>query len=524
MKILQQFIALTLAFALSVLGFGFVAANQAAAQTTRPYRISDRQVENLLARLETRSDSFRTNLDRALDASRYNERSAEENINEFVKDFENATDELRRKFGDRASVGADASNLIVYAARIDDFMRNNLRGYRVVQRDWNLLRRDLNTLANYYNLSFNLDNRRNLPSLPMSGGMLTTADARFTGTYRLDTVRSDSARDVASRATFNLNRRRRDRIFDNLVNRLTAPDQLAVERQGNRVTIASTLAPQVVLDVDNRLRTERYPNGRVSNVRATFSGDQLTVVANGDRANDFTAIFMPTDNGRRMMVTRRVYAEGLTRFVETRSYYDRTSETAQFNIFNGNMNAAMTNTNVNNNFLVPNNTTVSAVLNTDLSTRTARDGDRFTMTVRSPSQYNGAIIEGFVSNANRSGRVSGRSEITLNYETIRVNNQTYRFAGITDSVLTTNGNRVQVDREGAVEEDSSRTRTTVERTAIGGAIGAIIGAIAGGGSGAAIGAGIGAGAGAGSVYVQGRDDLTLQSGSEVTVISSAPRS
>lgn len=63
----------------------------------------------------------------------------------------------------------------------------------------------------------------------------------------------------------------------------------------------------------------------------------------------------------------------------------------------------------------------------------------------------------------------------------------------------------------------------MQRAAIGTAVGALIGAIAGGGKGAAIGAVIGAGAGAGSVYVQGRDDLNLSSGTELTIRASAPR-
>ena len=86
---------------------------------------------------------------------------------------------------------------------------------------------------------------------------------------------------------------------------------LAVERQGMRVMLASTRSPQVTLDADGLLHNEQYPNGRASNVRASFSGDTLTIVSNGDRANDFTAIFTSLDNGRRMLVTRRVYAEGL---------------------------------------------------------------------------------------------------------------------------------------------------------------------------------------------------------------------
>jgi outer membrane lipoprotein SlyB len=72
-------------------------------------------------------------------------------------------------------------------------------------------------------------------------------------------------------------------------------------------------------------------------------------------------------------------------------------------------------------------------------------------------------------------------------------------------------------------QDSSRTDTTVQRTAVGTAVGAIIGAIAGGGKGAAIGAVLGAGGGAGSVYVQGSDDLNLLSGTEVTIRASSPQ-
>ncbi len=145
------------------------------------------------------------------------------------------------------------------------------------------------------------------------------------------------------------------------------------------------------------------------------------------------------------------------------------------------------------------------------------------MTVRSPSQYDGATIEGYVTNVNRSGRVTGRSEMTLNFDTIRLRNgRTYRFAGIVETVRTPSNETVRVDNEGAVREDD-QTGRTIQRTAIGTAVGAIIGAIAGGGKGAAIGAVIGAGAGAGSVYVQGREDLELTTGTEFTIRASGPR-
>jgi hypothetical protein len=69
-----------------------------------------------------------------------------------------------------------------------------------------------------------------------------------------------------------------------------------------------------------------------------------------------------------------------------------------------------------------------------------------------------------------------------------------------------------------VEGDSQTTRT-VQRGAIGAGIGAVIGAITGGGDGAAIGAAIGAGGGAGTVIIQGRDQLDLPRGTELTITS-----
>ncbi len=175
----------------------------------------------------------------------------------------------------------------------------------------------------------------------------------------------------------------------------------------------------------------------------------------------------------------------------------------------------------NNDFLVPNNTLVETRLNRRLRAQDVRQGERFTMTVTSPNQYRGAVIDGRISQTRRSGRVRGRSEMTLVFDRIRFRGRTYSFAGTIEDARTPNGRRIGVDNEGSVRE-GSQTDRTVGRTAIGAGVGAIIGGIAGGGSGAAIGAGVGAGAGAGSVIVQGRRDLDLLQGSRITIRSGAP--
>ncbi|HEX8265518.1 MAG TPA: hypothetical protein VF596_08950 [Pyrinomonadaceae bacterium] len=277
-EVFRKTTAAALAFALAFMGFGFVLTGETKAQTrrsTRQTRVNDRQVEQIIRNIERRSDAFRSSLDRVLDRSRFDGTNRENNINEFVLDFENSTDELRRKFDGRTSVDEDVSNVLVRAARIDDFMRRNLARETEAQRDWRNLRTDLNQLANYYSLAFNLDNRRYMPAYTPGTGILTNAARRFSGTYRLNVPQSDNARSAADRATQYLNQNARYRIYNNLVSCLEAPEMLAVERQGRRVMLASSRSPQISLDVDGQARVERYPNGRTSNVRAAFSGDTL---------------------------------------------------------------------------------------------------------------------------------------------------------------------------------------------------------------------------------------------------------
>jgi uncharacterized protein YcfJ len=107
--------------------------------------------------------------------------------------------------------------------------------------------------------------------------------------------------------------------------------------------------------------------------------------------------------------------------------------------------------------------------------------------------------------------------MALTFESIRLRDgRTYPFAGVIETVRTADGEPFRVDNEGTVEEDS-QTENAVQRGAIGAALGAIIGAISGGSTGAAIGAVIGAAGGAGTVIVQGRDQLDLPRGTELTI-------
>src|SRR4029079_1789473 len=263
-------------------------------------------------------------------------------------------------------------------------------------------------------------------------------------------------------------------------------------------------------------------DGRTSRVTATLSGDQLVVRSTGYRNNDFTVTFEPIESGRRLRVRREVYSDRLTQPIVVNSIYNRTSEVAQWSIYDGSRPVVRNTGITSGEFIVRDGETVVAVLNNDLTSKQAKEGDRFTLTVREPGQYEGAVIEGTVGSVDSGGRLTGRAAMSLNFDTIQLRNgRTYRFAGVLGSVRTPNGDTVKVDNEGTAQGENQTTQT-VQRTAIGTAVGAIIGAIAGGGKGAAIGAIIGAAGGAGSVYVQGKDNLELPSGTEITIRSSAP--
>ena len=485
----------------------------------RATRNSDRQVGPILQRIENHTQDFRNSISASPDHSRRNGARREENLNEFVSEFGDATARFRERYDDRQAVAADAQELIDCASSIDNYMRYRQLNARA-RRDWGNLRLDLDQLARYYKVSWRSDAWVNSQRAGQGG----YAANRLTGAYRLDQSRSDNPATVADRVSRGLPGGEQQRRHNVILRRLEAPESLAIERRGRTVTIGSSRAAQFTFEADGREHTEQSRNGRSMRTRAALSGEQLVVISEGDRASDFQVTFQPIDNGRSLRVTRRITDEGLTQPIVANSVYVKTSDVAQWNLYSGARDNYPPAGASGGDFVVPDGTQLVAVLNDNLSTKQARDGDRFTLTVRSPSQYDGASIEGHVAQVNRSGRVSGRAEMSFELDLIQLRDgRASNFAGYIESVRTTSGETVRVDNEGRAQDDDSQTGRAVTRAGIGAAIGAVIGAIAGGGKGAAIGAAVGAGAGAGTVIVQGREDLDLMSGAEFTIRASAAR-
>jgi hypothetical protein len=142
-----------------------------------------------------------------------------------------------------------------------------------------------------------------------------------------------------------------------------------------------------------------------------------------------------------------------------------------------------------------------------LSTKTARDGERFSASLARPIvdddwvvAKRGALVEGVVVNSDPGGRVKGRATMTVELRSLQLSD----------------GRTVNLASSGYTKEAKGTKKKDAMKIGIGAGIGAAIGAIAGGGKGAAIGAGAGGGAGTGYVLATRGDPAVIPSESQLT--------
>lgn len=502
--------------------FLFVIALTGSAVSSIAQRALDRQTRDLVRTLDSQVDDLRYAIEYDVDVN-----SASVDRGNLVRSLDN----LRQKialFSDnflaRRENRDDIEAIIIAAKDVDAAIRPGNTN-RKIETDWADTKRTIDSLASKYGVVVNWTQR-------ISNGAAGIAANTLTGTYRLDSARSERVADIiAASKTAGENRR-------DLERKLEAPEMIAIAVRGSQVTLATSIASPVTVVADGREKIERDGN-RTVRLRATLSGEQQLVVSSLGGETDYTITFALMDGGRSLRVTRRITTDYLPETIFAESIYTRTDTIARLDIANpdssqdysssdpadtgltrgGNPSIAQGRT---GRFLIPNGTVLTALLESTIDTEVSQNNDRFKMTVQSPIEYRGAVIEGFLSGIGRSGRVSGSANVTFNFETITLRSgERYEFAGILQAVKDQNGKLIKVDTEGTAKSDS-QTKETVKRGGIGAGVGAIIGAIAGGGKGAVIGAVIGGGAGAGSVIATGRDDIKLLPGAMFTIQATAP--
>ena len=133
--------------------FSMFASTALAQIPGQPYRIDDKEVRNMIRRIEQQSDKFRGSLDSALDKSRFNGSTREDDINSFVKDFYEQTKHLHDQFERHKSTVPDVQTVLDRASRIDGFMRRYPLTPRA-QEDWAGVKTYLNDLAGAYNVGW----------------------------------------------------------------------------------------------------------------------------------------------------------------------------------------------------------------------------------------------------------------------------------------------------------------------------------------------------------------------------------
>ena len=152
----SHIVALAAVFALAGVGV-IVAAQQ------RPTRVSDQQIGDLLRRMDAGITVFRASFDQAINSSRINGSRAEDDINQSVNDFKQATDRLRDREQDRRAGATDVEDVLRRASVLDGFMATNALE-ATAEHDWQSLRGNLDELARAYDVAWNWTGPRNATS------------------------------------------------------------------------------------------------------------------------------------------------------------------------------------------------------------------------------------------------------------------------------------------------------------------------------------------------------------------------
>jgi hypothetical protein len=161
---------------------------------------------------------------------------------------------------------------------------------------------------------------------------------------------------------------------------------------------------------------------------------------------------------------------------------------------------------------VPAGTPIVIRTTTALSTKEAKNGDRFQATLAEPLVVDGvtlaprgAEVEGVIVESDPGGRVKGVAQLSIALRSLR----------------TVSGN-VEIQTDAHLAEARSSVKKDVTRGAIMTGVGAAIGAIAGGGKGAAVGAGVGAGAGTATAMATRGEPATIPAESVLTFRLKSP--
>ena len=175
------------------------------------------------------------------------------------------------------------------------------------------------------------------------------------------------------------------------------------------------------------------------------------------------------------------------------------------------------------------NTRIPLSMISSVSTRDTVPGDKVYLETVFPILVNGKIVippgsyvEGTITKVQRPGKVKGRGEFYLRFDTLILPNGVTRDFRARVSNLDGRASEVLDRNEGSIKSEGNKsgdTRTVAETTVAGASIGALAGSAAGAtGMGAGIGAAAGAAAGLAAVFFTRGPDAVLAKGTTIEMV------
>jgi len=165
-----------------------------------------------------------------------------------------------------------------------------------------------------------------------------------------------------------------------------------------------------------------------------------------------------------------------------------------------------------------------------INTRTAQEGDYVYLRTASPISVGGQIVapadsyvQGVVAQSKRSGRGSGRAQLSIRLDTITLaSGKVFKFSPHLSSVDSNDSGQKVESNENIIRQGSTHGQDAKQISILAGG-GASIGGIADRGwKGAGIGAGIGSGVGLATVLLSRGKEVDLKQGTTLDVVFDRP--
>lgn len=331
------------------------------------------------------------------------------------------------------------------------------------------------------------------------------------GSYQIDFTKSANIQSLVQQTS------RQHKLISShtmdLQTKLNPPEMVEITVAGSQVVLSSSDSTPTTLNANNQWQTFIAESGTKVSVRTALIGNSLEISSVYDKTQ-FTITFRSMNEGKNLRVTRMVRTDYLNQSVFADSVYDRIGSNTSFSTNSNDFR--------DDGFIVPNGTVLAGMLENQISTKFSQNNDRFQLTVESPSEYKGAVIEGYVTDIERSNGVLGTAKVTLNFQKIRLaNGRTYEFAGIIQSINEIEETAVKRTNESQLK-GKNKTKETVKRGILAAGAGAIIGGIIGGTKGAFLGAAIGGAGGPATLLLEKDHNITLKKGLQINVQSTSP--